>query len=270
MNRVSHGWAVASLEARITAHVHAWEKARTYGQPLAPELFPFVTISREYGCEGLALSLRLQDILNERCRPFFAWVAYDQALLTKVASGYWHVFDPQCGFTAITAPTLARLKLDGLARDFFFENDMLIRLNVVDARVIDVSTATLYGDERSSLRIGHSTWTFPLRLLRGFAWRFVKRHVVNDFGPIALLALLGGLLLVFGVVFGAYHWVESALTAKAASAGTVMIAVVPIVLGSQLLLQALVLEVQSSAGASETREYARQGVERRASPECSQ
>ena len=86
MNRVSHGWAVASLEARITAHVHAWEKARTYGQPLAPELFPFVTISREYGCEGLALSLRLQDILNERCRPFFAWVAYDQALLTKVAS----------------------------------------------------------------------------------------------------------------------------------------------------------------------------------------
>lgn len=86
MNRVSHGWAVASLEARITSHVHAWEKAKTYGQPLAPELFPFVTISREYGCDGLALSLRLQDILNERCRPFFAWVAYDQSLLTKVAS----------------------------------------------------------------------------------------------------------------------------------------------------------------------------------------
>jgi len=86
MNLVSHGWAVASLEARITAHVHAWEKARGYGQPLAPELFPFITISREYGCEGLALSLRLQDILNERCKPFFAWVTYDQTLLIKVAN----------------------------------------------------------------------------------------------------------------------------------------------------------------------------------------
>ena len=232
---------------------------------------PVLVSPLELGMAEYAKGNRFRQTGRPRGMPRLRWFGSVMlSFLTKVASGYWHVFDPQCGFTAITAPTLARLKLDGLARDFFFENDMLIRLNVVDARVIDVSTATLYGDERSSLRIGHSTWTFPLRLLRGFAWRFVKRHVVNDFGPIALLALLGGLLLVFGVVFGAYHWVESALTAKAASAGTVMIAVVPIVLGSQLLLQALVLEVQSSAGASETREYARQGVERRASPECSQ
>ena len=69
------------------------------------------------------------------------------SFLTKVASGYWHVFDPQCGFTAITGPTLARLKLDGLARDYFFENDMLIRLNVIDARVVDVATSTRYSDK---------------------------------------------------------------------------------------------------------------------------
>jgi glycosyltransferase involved in cell wall biosynthesis len=60
------------------------------------------------------------------------------SFLTKVASGYWHVFDPQCGFIAITAPTLCRLKLDGMATDYFFENDMLIRLNIIDARVVDV------------------------------------------------------------------------------------------------------------------------------------
>ena len=186
------------------------------------------------------------------------------SFLTKVASGYWHVFDPQCGFTAITASTLARLKLDGVACGYFFENDMLIRLNVIDARVVDVGTATLYGDERSSLRVGHATWTFPLRLLRGFAWRFVKRHVINDFGLIALLTFLGTVLFVFGVAFGAYHWVESALTARAATAGTVMIAVVPLILGAQLLLQALMLEVQSSAGARETREFARLSGECRA------
>ena len=59
---------------------------------------------------------------------------------------------------------------------------MLIRLNVIDARVVDVSTAALYGDESSTLRIGHITWRFPLRLVRRFVWRFIKRHVVNDFG----------------------------------------------------------------------------------------
>jgi dolichol-phosphate mannosyltransferase len=179
------------------------------------------------------------------------------SFLTKVASGYWHVFDPQCGFTAITAPVLMRLKLDGIARDYFFENDMLIRLNVIDARVVDVSTAALYGDESSALGIAQVTWSFPLRLVRRFAWRFVKRHVVNDFGLIAMLTFVGAVSFLFGVVFGVYHWVDSAVSGHVATAGTVMIAVVPIILGAQMLLQALALEVQSSAGAEETRALSR-------------
>ena len=185
------------------------------------------------------------------------------SFLTKVASGYWHVFDPQCGFTAITAPALARLKLDGIARDYFFENDMLIRLNVIDARVVDVSTAALYGDELSTLRIGRVTWTFPLRLVRRFAWRFIKRHVVNDFGLIAMLTFVGAVFLLFGVVFGAYRWVDSAVSGHVATAGTVMIAVVPIILGAQMLLQALALEVQGSAGAEETRALSRPSLQPR-------
>ena len=76
---------MASLEARIAAHVHAWEKAKERGQPLAPETYPFITISREFGCEGSPLAHRLQEILNERCRPFFTWVAYEQEVLDMVA-----------------------------------------------------------------------------------------------------------------------------------------------------------------------------------------
>src|SRR5665647_3168764 len=106
------------------------------------------------------------------------------SFLTKIASGYWHVFDPQCGFIAVTAPTLRRLKLDGIARDYFFENDMLIRLNVIDARVVDVDTSSLYGDETSHVNVGRVGWTFPPRLARGFFWRFIKRHFMNDFGLI--------------------------------------------------------------------------------------
>ena len=190
--------------------------------------------------------------------PFARWFGnVVLSFLTKMASGYWHVFDPQCGFTAITAPTLARLRLDALAQDYFFENDMLIRLNVIDARVVEVSTAALYADEDSGLRIGRVLWLFPVRLARGFVWRFVRRHLVNDFGPIAMLSLVGAVLAVFGIAFGIYHWVESAITDLPATAGTVMIAVLPIILGVQMLLQALVLEVQSSSGADETRTLSR-------------
>ena len=85
MSKISHGWAVANLEARIAAHLHAWDKAKGTGQPLAQATYPFVTISRETGCGGVAVALRLSEILNERCRPFFVWVPYDHELLDRVA-----------------------------------------------------------------------------------------------------------------------------------------------------------------------------------------
>ena len=179
------------------------------------------------------------------------------SFLTKIASGYWHVFDPQCGFTAITAAALRRLRLDGIASDYFFENDMLVHLNVMDARVVDVSTAAQYGTEVSGLSIRRILWSFPLRLIRRSIWRFIKRHVVNDFGLVAVLATVGAAFTLFAVAYGAYHWIESAASGTPATAGTVMIAVVPLILGVQMLLQGLALEVQSSPGAEETRRLAR-------------
>ncbi len=86
MNTSSHGWAAANLEARIYAHVQSWEKAKVRGQTLTPETYPFITISREYGCEGSLLGYQLQAVLNERCRPSFTWVAYDHQLIDQVAS----------------------------------------------------------------------------------------------------------------------------------------------------------------------------------------
>jgi hypothetical protein len=146
-----------------------------------------------------------------------------------------------------------------MARDYFFENDMLIRLNVIDARVVDVDTSSLYGDETSNVNIGRVGWSFPPRLLRGFIWRFVRRHLMNDFGLVGFLAIFGAVFTLFGFVFGIYHWILSASSGVPTTTGTVMIAVVPLILGIQMLLQALSLEVQSSAGAGETREYARMG-----------
>ncbi|MGH8597145.1 MAG: AAA family ATPase, partial [Gammaproteobacteria bacterium] len=84
MSKLSHGWAGADLEAHIAAHVRAWEAAKSAGK-LAPETFPFITVSREFGCEALPLAQKLVELLNERCRPSIPWVAYDRELLDKVA-----------------------------------------------------------------------------------------------------------------------------------------------------------------------------------------
>ncbi len=256
-NRGVGGAMVTGYRAALEAGYDVVIKMDADDQMDADEL-PVLVRPIELGMAEYTKGNRFRRTGRPKGMPRTRWFgSVALSFLTKVASGYWHVFDPQCGFTAITAPALARIKLEGIARDYFFENDMLIRLNVIDARVVDVSTAALYGDESSTLRIGRVTWTFPLRLVRRFAWRFVKRHVVNDFGLIAMLTFVGAVFLLFGVAFGAYRWVDSAVTGHVATAGTVMIAVVPIFLGAQMLLQALALEVQGSAGAEETRALSR-------------
>lgn len=85
MTKLSHGWVGSDVEARISAHVRVWEKIKPLGAHRTLETFPFVAISREFGCEGLPLAERLTEILNERCRPSIPWLAYDRELLDKVA-----------------------------------------------------------------------------------------------------------------------------------------------------------------------------------------
>jgi hypothetical protein len=86
MTKNPHGWVRPDLDARLSAHVRAWQKPNHVDTPRSPEFHQFITISRQYGCEGAALAHRLVDILNERCRPSFAWVAYDHELLSKIST----------------------------------------------------------------------------------------------------------------------------------------------------------------------------------------
>lgn len=166
--------------------------------------------------------------------------------LTKLASGYWNVFDPQNGYLAIASETLRLLDLDRLSRRYFFENDMLINLNIFDARVRDVAMPSRYGVERSSMRLWRVLWSFPYHLFRGYWYRFYRKHVLRDFSPVALFMLTGLLLLAWGTWFGAYTWVQSWLHNQFASTGTVMLSVLPFLMGFELILQALVLEIRDT------------------------
>lgn len=166
--------------------------------------------------------------------------------LTKLASGYWHVLDPQNGFVAIRSELLGRLPLDRLARGYFFENDMLIRLNCLEARVADVPLPSRYGEEQSSMRLGQVLLEFPVRLVSGFFRRIFWRYLFYDVSPVAVFFFAGLALFLFGSIFGTWNWVANARANRATPTGTVILAAIPVILGFQLLLQAIVLDVQNS------------------------
>jgi glycosyltransferase involved in cell wall biosynthesis len=166
--------------------------------------------------------------------------------MTKLASGYWNIFDPQNGYTAIKSDALRLLELDHIHKRYFFENDMLIHLNFFGCRVKDVAIPARYADEKSNLNPVKIGLTFPLLLLRRFFHRIYQKYVLRDFSPIALFLFLGLMLFLWGTGFGIYLWVESALTGIATPTGTIMLALLPLILGFQLLLQAIVLDIQET------------------------
>lgn len=161
------------------------------------------------------------------------------SLVSKAASGYWNIMDPTNGFTAIHRKSLDLLPLSSLDRDYFFESDMLFRLGTIRAVVRDIQMDAVYGDEQSNLSIGRAFFRFPLLYARCFAKRIFYNYYLRDFNIASIELLTGSLLLGFGIVFGAYHWHLSATTGQYASTGTVMLATLPVILGVQLLLNAL-------------------------------
>lgn len=165
---------------------------------------------------------------------------------TKLASGYWHIFDPQNGYLAVKATALRALDLPQLAAGFFFENDLLIHLNVLNLRVCDVSIPARYGEEKSALRVSRILFTFPFLLLRGFLTRIWEKYVLRDFSAIAAFWLMGFVLLGWGTVFGGGTWIHSLASGEPAATGTVMLSVLPFLLGFELVLQAMILEIRET------------------------
>ena len=114
------------------------------------------------------------------------------SLLTKIASGYWHVADSQAGYTALSLAALDRLDLERIYRRYGFPNDMLVHLNVVSASVRDVPSRPIYGvGERSGIRIHHVAPRIAWLLFKGFWWRMKEKYVIRDFHPLVFFYVLG-------------------------------------------------------------------------------
>jgi hypothetical protein len=167
------------------------------------------------------------------------------SFLTKAASGYWNVFDPTNGYTALHASILPLLNKSRLHRRYFFESSMLIELGMIRAVVQDVEIPAIYQDEDSALSEWKAFLEFPPRLVAGFLRRLLIQYFVRDFGIFSAMLVLGLSFSLFGLLFGLYHWYLSYLTSTVASTGTVMIAVLPLILGAQLLIQSLIVDMQN-------------------------
>jgi len=164
---------------------------------------------------------------------------------TKLASGYWNLFDPQNGYTAITRESVGMIDLDRLARRYSFENDLLIWLGIAGVRAKDVPIPSVYGDEVSGMRLRKVIPEISHLLFMGFWRRIFLKYVLMSFSPIALLLFTGLFLCAFGLGVGIW---TLAVTPSGASptAGTVLLAVGPLLVGINMLVHALTLDIQQT------------------------
>jgi len=167
------------------------------------------------------------------------------SFLTKLSTGYWDLFDPTNGYTAISADVVALLPLDQVSRRYFFETDLLFRLSTVRAMVVDVPMDARYRDETSSLRVSRVVLEFAYKHTRNLLKRLWYNYFLRNLSAASLELVAGGLLLSFGITFGGWHWWASAQAGVATPVGTIMIATVAVVSGLQFLVAFLSFDVNN-------------------------
>jgi glycosyltransferase involved in cell wall biosynthesis len=168
------------------------------------------------------------------------------SFLTKAASGYWGLFDPQNGYTAIHRSALERLPLDRIAKRYEFENDLLINLNILRVPARDVPVPAVYGEEVSGMRLTRVAPRLLRVLWRGFWHRIWWKYVMQSFSAVALLLFAGLGCLGLGAAVSVFVVVNT-LGPSEASPGTVLLAVAPMLTGIHFLISALMLDIQEGS-----------------------
>jgi len=180
---------------------------------------------------------RFHDVDGVRTMPAVRLIGnVALSFLNKLSSGYWSVFDPTNGFTAIHGRVARQLPVARIQPRYFFESDLLHHLYLMGAVVEDVPMRAHYADETSSLNVGRSVPHFFRRHLANMARRIFYAYYLRDFTAASIELVLGLGLLMFGTVFGIDAWRESIATGNPATAGTVILAALPVILGIQFLL----------------------------------
>lgn len=168
------------------------------------------------------------------------------SLLTKIASGYWHVADSQAGYTALALGALRRLDLDALYPRYGFPNDMLVHLNVQNARVRDVPSRPIYDvGEQSGIRIRSVVPRISWLLFKGFWWRMGQKYVIRDFHPLVFFYAFGLVMLAAGLVLGLVELVLR-LAGNAITPASIVLVAVLLIAGLQMTLFAMWFDMEAN------------------------
>lgn len=167
------------------------------------------------------------------------------SLMTKLSSGYWHLFDPTNGYTAIHAEVARHLPFHKISRRYFFETDMLFRLNTLNAAVCDVPMAAVYADEESNLKISRIVTEFLAKHTRNFFKRLFYNYYLRNMSLASIELPLGLAMMIFGAVYGGTAWAAAREAGVATPAGTVMLSALPVLMGAQLVLAFLSYDIAS-------------------------
>jgi hypothetical protein len=167
------------------------------------------------------------------------------SLMTKISTGYWNVTDPTNGFTAIHREVLSGIDLEMLSKRFFFESDLLFRLSLSRAVVWDIPMESRYGTEKSNLKISRALFEFTFKHGVNFHKRLFYNYYLREMSAASIELPLGVLMSWWGFLFGIAKYVESLESGTPATAGTVMLSAVPLILGIQLILAFVSYDIAS-------------------------
>lgn len=240
------GATITGYRAAIVDGADIIVKLDSDGQ-MDPRLIPALINPIVEGQADYVKGNRFFDVESVRAMPVGRLIGNaGLSFFSKLSTGYWHLFDPTNGFTAIHADVARILPLDKLNKRYFFESDMLFRLGTMRAAAIDVPMEAVYGDEVSNLRELDALLKFPALHLRNFWKRIIYNFFLRDFSTASLNLLAGLMLSIFGLVIGVTAWIHSARAGVPATAGTVMLSAFPLLVGVQLLLSFLSHDVSNS------------------------
>lgn len=246
------------------AMVSGFEKALELGSNIVvkmdgdgqmdPRQLPGLLMPLLAGQADVTKGNRFHDFAALRQMPFIRLAGnLSLSFLVKAVSGYWKCFDPTNGYIAIREEVLRKINFSRLDHGYFFEISLLSQLYLANAYVLDIPIPAIYGSEVSNLRVRRVLTDYPLKILVTGMRRLVFKYFLYDFSLVSLYLFFGTVLGLFGLTFGITNWVKYANLGIGAPTGTIMIAMLAVIMAFQLLLQAITLDYNASPSRPITR-----------------
>jgi dolichol-phosphate mannosyltransferase len=239
------GAVMAGYQAAITDGMDIIVKVDGDGQ-MDPSLIPDFIAPILAGEADYTKGNRFFDLEEIRAMPKMRIVGNAAlSFMTKLSSGYWDLFDPTNGYTAIHRDVARHLPFKKISRRYFFETDMLFRLNTLRAVVVDIPMDAKYADEVSNLKVSKIVGEFFFKHIRNLGKRIFYNYYLRDMSLASLELPIGVVMFVFGTAFGIFHWVNSLQSGVPTTAGTVMLSALPVILGTQFILAFIGYDISS-------------------------